>query len=263
MKSRMMMVALLAVVLLAPYAANAAGPFDGTWKTKLDSIQISGRPNAYELKDAVFKCVSCAPPYTVKADGTDQKVSGHSYYDTVAVKIVDARTVELTNKLAGRTIYEDTMTVSPDGKTLSEAFKDMSGAKAATFSQSLTRVGAGTASSHAVAGSWKIDRVPDASDSGTTVTYRMTADGMQMNYNGQTYDAKFDGKPVLTANDPGKTWVSLKRISETVIEETDTRDGKVTDITRMTIANDGKSMAVVDKDQLRDTTVTYTMNKEH
>jgi hypothetical protein len=155
------------------------------------------------------------------------------------------------------------MTVSPDGKTRSEAFKDMSGAKAATFSQSLTRVGAGTASSHAVAGSWKIDRVPDASDSGTTVTYRMTADGMQMNYNGQTYDAKFDGKPVLTANDPGKTWVSLKRISETVIEETDTRDGKVTDITRMTIANDGKSMAVVDKDQLRDTTVTYTMNKEH
>lgn len=33
------------------------------------------------------------PPCTVKADGTDQKVSGHSYYDTVAAKLVRARTV--------------------------------------------------------------------------------------------------------------------------------------------------------------------------
>ncbi len=30
-----------AIALLVPTAAMAAGPFDGTWKTQLDSIQFS------------------------------------------------------------------------------------------------------------------------------------------------------------------------------------------------------------------------------
>jgi len=224
---------------------------------------MSGHPDVYELKDAMFKCVTCVPAYAVKADGKDQKVSGHSYYDTVAVEVVDSRTIKMTNKLAGKTMYEDTMSVSADGKTLTYAMKDMSGAKVATFTQNSSRVAQGASGSHAVAGSWKAEKVPDASDTGTTVTYRMTGDGMHMEYNGQTYDARFDGKAVLTMNDPGKTWVSLHRISDNVIEETDTRDGKVTDITRMTVAPDGKSMLVVDKDQLRDSTITFTMNKQH
>jgi hypothetical protein len=254
--------ALPLTLVLAPAGALAAGAFDGTWKTQIDSIQFSSRPDVYELKDGMFRCASCVPPYSVKADGSDQKVSGHSYYDTVAVKVVDARSIELTNKLAGKTIYQDTMMVSLDGKNLSDAYKDLSGAKPATFSQISTRVGAGSAGSHAIAGSWKVTKVPDASDAGITVTYRMTGDGLQMNYNGQSYDAKFDGKPVLTSNDPAKTWVSLKRIADNVIEETDTRDGKVTDVTRMTVAADGKSMTVVDKDQQRDMTTTFTMTKQ-
>ena len=82
-----------------------------------------------------------------------------------------------------------------------------------------------------------------------------------MQYNGASYDAKFDGKQVLTKNDPGKTMVSLKRISDHVIEETDTRDGKVTDITLMTVSADGASMTVVDKDMINDMTTSFVMKK--
>ena len=47
-----------------------------------------------------------------------------------------------------------------------------------------------------------------------------------------------------------------------VIEETDTRDGKVVDIYRMTVSADGKTMTVVDKDVRRGTTSQYKMVKQ-
>lgn len=248
--------------LLLSGAVLAAGPFDGTWKTKLDSIEFSSRPDVYELKDGMFRCASCAPDFNVKADGTDQQVSGHNYYDTVAVKVIDARTVELSDKLNGKPTYQMRLLISEDGKTLDTAFKDFTGAQVATWNQLSTRVAAASAKAHAVSGSWKMDKMPSASDVGTTVIYRMNDEGMQMDYNGMTYDAKFDGKPVLTSNDPGKTMVSLKRLSANVIEETDTRMGKVTDVTRMTVSADGKSMMIVDKDKTRDMTMSFTMTKQ-
>jgi hypothetical protein len=254
--------ALLATHLAVAAGPSAAAPFDGTWKTRLDSIKFDSKPDVFGLKDGVFHCGNCAPALSVTADGTDQKVADHSYYDTVAVKVVDDHTVLMTDKLGGKIMYEMTFSVSADGKTLNEVMKDLSGAKVATWNQVSSRVGPGAPGSHAVAGSWKMDKMPGASDVGMVITYHETADGLQMHYNGASYDARFDGKPVLTANDPGKTLVSLRRISERVIEETDTRGGQVTDVTRMTVSDDGKTMAVVDKNRTSDLTMSWTMTRE-
>jgi hypothetical protein len=60
------------------------------------------------------------PKYRVKADGTDQKVTGHPYYDTVAVKVVDDHSVEITEKKDGKTMGTDTDTASSDGNTLEQ-----------------------------------------------------------------------------------------------------------------------------------------------
>lgn len=253
--------------LLTVSAAQAAGdaggamPFEGTWKTRLDSIKFDSKPDVFALKDGVFYCGNCAPALSVKADGTDQKVSGHSYYDTVAVKVLDAHSVVMSARLGGKTMYEMTFRVSDDGRTLNEVMKDMSGAKVATWNQVSSRVGPGAPGSHAIAGSWKMDKMPGASDEGMVITYHQTADGLQMHYNGASYDARFDGKPVLTANDPGKTMVSLKKIADNIIEETDVRDGQVTDVTRLTVSPDGKSMTVVDQNRTNDMTMSWTMTR--
>jgi hypothetical protein len=42
----------------------------------------------------------------VKADGGDQKVAGHAYFDTLAVKVIDDRNVEFTTKKDGKTMAE-------------------------------------------------------------------------------------------------------------------------------------------------------------
>jgi hypothetical protein len=248
-------------LLCAPFFAWA-GPFDGTWKTQIDSIQFSPRPDVYELKDGSYRCESCVPPYTVKADGSDQPVREHNYYDAISIRVVDARTVQVNYKLAGRLIYEDKVVVSADGKTLDDNFLDHSGAKDAVFDQVSLRVAAGAPGAHAISGSWRLSKVPEASDVGITLTYQMSSDGLQMSSNGQSYDAHFDGKPVPVLNDPGKTTVTLKRLGERVIEETDWRGGKVNDVVRITVSADGGSLEVVDKDQLHDAVTTYTMKKQ-
>lgn len=246
---------------LVPALASAAS-FDGSWQMQVSSLQMSGRPEAYELKDGTFRCSTCVPPDSVKADGSDQPVAGHSYYDTLAVKVVDAHTVVRTFKLGGKPILTDTMVVSADGQRLSEAYQDLSGAKATAFGQESVRVAAGGAGAHALAGSWRMDKVPVASDLATTVQYHMTADGLQMRFNGMAYDAKFDGVPVPRTGDPGKTLVALKRVADNVIEETRRRDGKITGSTLMTLAADGTSMTVVESDLASGTTMRYLMLRQ-
>jgi hypothetical protein len=55
--------------------------------------------------------------YTVKFDGKDHPITG-SALDTVAVKRIDARTVERIGKVGGKIVETATRMVSADGKTL-------------------------------------------------------------------------------------------------------------------------------------------------
>lgn len=253
---------LLVLLWIAPTVALAASTLDGTWKTKADSLQVSGTPNAYEISQGLYRCTSCVPQIDVKADGTDQSVTGHDYYDTVAIRIVNNNSVERTSKKGGKIVFTNAATVSADGKTLTEKWVDYTGAQPAKGTTTSSRLTAGPAGSHALSGTWQQDRFSEGSDSLVTIKYQSTADGLKMEWNGQSYDAKFDGKEYLTKNDPGNTMVSLKRIDANTIEETDRRDGKVTDIIRITVSADGRSLSVVDTDPVRNIKMTYTMMKQ-
>jgi hypothetical protein len=257
-----MMNKLLMLLWMAPVVAFSAGSIDGTWKSKADSYQQTGKPDSYQLSNGMYKCNSCAPPISVKADGTDQSVTGHDYYDSFAVRVLSGNSIETTAKKGGKIIATDTLTVSADGKTLTEKFVDYSGAQAASGTATSSRLTAGAPGSHVVSGTWKQAAFSDASDTLMTVKFQSTADGLKMQWNGQSYDAKFDGKEYPTLNDPGNTMVSLKRIDANTIEETDRRGGKVTDVIRSTVSADGKTLSVVDTMPTRGTTASYTMVKQ-
>ena len=254
---------LLAAVLMASATVFAQGPFDGTWMTKLDTAKFPTKPDKYSLSNNMYECLSCVPKYAVKADGTDQKVTGHAYYDTVAVKVVNASSIEIITKKDGKTMFTGTRTVSPDGNTLDEKFTDTTEAKPVTGEIISTRVSPGAAGSHAIAGAWRTSKVDTVSSNGLTVTYQGTNDGLKMSDpNGESYDAKFDGKDYPIEGDPGHTMVSLKRIGADTIEETDKRDGKVVGVSRMTVSKDGKSIQVEYNDKQQGTTTSFTMEKQ-
>ena len=252
---------LIPTLLLIPTAAMASSAFDGTWKTNLESVKTSGKPDVYLLADGEYTCSSCSPELKVKADGAEHKVSGHAYYDTVMVKVTGPNSDEQLLKQGDKPFAHFIETVSADGKTLTQKITNYAGEQPVTFEVRAKRVAAGPAGSHPVSGSWQ-GEIFQGDDTSRTVKYQMTADGFQMHWNGQSYDAKFDGKEYPVVGDPGKTTVSLKKIGANAVEETDHRQGKVVDEIHLAASTDGKTIAVTDKDVAHGQTTTYTLDKQ-
>lgn len=253
---------LLAALLLVPAAALAGSGFDGTWKTKPDSMQTTGKPDVFQIVNGEFTCPSCDPPFTVKADGKYHETKGSPYHDAVAVKVLNPTSIEVSNRLAGKVTFEYTVEVSADGAKLSGKFTDHTGAKAATGSYTEKRVAAGPPGSHATSGSWQQNALTGGNEALLTITYAMTAEGFSMHWNGQSYDAKFDGKEYPVAGDPSHMTVTLKRVDAHTVLETDHRQGKVTDEIRLAVAPDGKTMSGEDKDLAHGQTTTYMLEKQ-
>ena len=250
---------LLFPTLLLPAAALAGTGFDGTWKTNMESLKTTGKPLVLLLAGGEYTCSSCNPPYTVKADGAEHKVTGQAYFDTAKVKVTGPNSAEIVLKQGSKEIVRFSDTVSADGTLTSKVTNHM-GAETATDELTAKRVAAAPADSHPLSGSW-VEQQHVAGDL-RPVQYRMTAEGFQMRWNGQSYDAKFDGREYPVAGDPGKTTVSLRKIDDATVEETDHRQGKVVDQIRLALAKDGNTITVIDKDIAHAQTITYTLEKQ-
>lgn len=196
------------------------------------------------------------------ADGTDQPVSGRAYGDHIAVKIIDKSSIQITEKLAGKIMNDAVATVSADGSKLTWKFTNNTGDKSITGSYSEKRTAAGPAGSHAISGSWMQEGLSEISEAARLTTFKGTDNGIQMTWNGQVVDAKFDGKRYAWSNDAGKTTSSFKKISDNEIEEFDHRMGKLTDVTTWTVSADGKSLTSVDSDKLHGTKTTAVLEKQ-
>jgi hypothetical protein len=251
-------------VLLVPAIASAQGPLDGTWKIDVASAKFPDKPNQYLLKDGRYSCTSCVPTVEVNSDGTDQKVTGSKYRDTVAVKVIDEQTVQFTSKKGGKVVSEGKSTVGGGGTMLIEEFTSYppegQPVKGKVTSE---RVAKGPVGSHAISGSWHTTKADEFSDSALTVTYKSTSDGLSMSSpTGEAYDAKFDGKDYPVRGDRGGSTVSLKRVDDRTIEETTKRDGKIVGVARLTVAADGRTLNFTYDDKERGTTMTYLARKQ-
>ena len=251
---------LLIPTLLLPAAALAGTGFDGTWKTNMDSLKATGKPIVLVLSRGEYTCSSCNPPYTVKADGAEHRVSGQAYFDTVTVKVTGPSSVEIVLKQGSKELVRFSDTVSADGTTLTSKVMNHVGEKTVTDNLIAKRVSAAPENSHPLSGSWQEQH--HVGGNLRTVQYQMTAEGFQMRWNGESYDAKFDGKEYPVAGDPGKTVVSLKKIDAATVEETDHRQGKIVDKVRLVLAKDGNTIAVIDEDIAHGQTITYTLEKQ-
>ena len=237
---------LLWLALLAPLIASAQSALDGTWKARLDSATFAGKPVVQVLDKGTLVCSSCVPPIKVKADGKDQKVTGHDYFDTVAVQITDPTSVDITSKLGGTLIAIQNMTVSRDGDTLAVHSVNHSGPKEVTSDMMFKRVAAGPKGSHAISGTWQRDKINSLSMSGQIMTIKASPTGMKMSGgDGTSYEAKFDGVQVAVQGDVAKATVGLKRVSASSIEESDYNNGKLTGVFTVTVSADGKTLNTV------------------
>jgi len=244
------------LLLLLPILAMAQSQFEGTWKNDESKMQLPTKPDMFVLQNGTYECKTCVPPYFIKADGTDQKVSGDPYADTLSVKVIDDHTVENTYKRAGKVVETDKNVISADGNTLTVYWTDSGQPTGGTRTGTYTakRGANGPAGAHLLSGSWKGEKqeVP----AGITWTYKIKGNELTMTTPyGQSYTAKLDGIDAPYKGDPGTTNVSVKMLSKNTLEETDKRDGKVTGIIKFTVSADGKTGKWVWEDKLHGTTM--------
>jgi hypothetical protein len=244
----------------------AQSPFDGTWKIDMSKVSFPRDPDTYNLQDGTYQCMTCVPPITIQADGTDQAVAGHPYFDSVAIKVVNENQIEETDKKDGKVVATSTSTVLADGRTLKFAFSDGSntnGGPPVTGSGEASRVARGPAGAHAISGSWRTTRIETMSDNATSFTYKVDGKEITMsNPTGQSYTAKLNGTEAPMKGDPGITSVSVKLKGKTMLEETDKRDGKVVGIFRFTLGPDGKTGRVSYEDTLQNRTTEFDVAKQ-
>ena len=263
MNKRIGLLSLLA--LLVPALGAAQDAFTGTWKVDLGTAKFPKKPDVYLLQNGMYTCETCVPPINVKADGEDQTVTGHPYYDAINVKVVDDHTVELTEKRNGKTVGTNKLQASTDGKTLTFDFVDATATNAdpVTGKVEAVRVKAGPAGAHAISGSWRTEKADTVSDNGLVFTYKVSGDALEMTTpTGQSYTAKLDGTDAPYHGDPGTTSVSVKKLGPNTIEETDKRDGKVISVSRMTVAADGKTANIATDDKLHGTRSEIAATKQ-
>jgi hypothetical protein len=251
----------MGILVLIPTAAFAAGAFDGTWKLSVQHFQLSKKPVVLLLNGGEFSCKTCLVTSTIKADGTDQPIKGNPNADSEAITVVDANTVNIVLKLAGKTVETVKSVVSPDGKSLDRIDTNQYGTEPSYYTIRNIRTADGPAGAHLLSGTWRPQKLVSSSGPGDLVTYGITDDGFMMSSNGQTYSAKFDDKTYPVKGDPTKTMVNLKKVSDTEVIETDSQQGKVVETLDMTVAADGKTIHVVDTTIRGHRVNTYTLTK--
>jgi hypothetical protein len=244
---------------------QAQSRFDGTWKIDLAESQSSTTLYVYLLQDNTYRCTTCDPPLDIRADGRDQKITGEPCYDTVSLKVVDDWTTVETDKRNGKTVGTSKMTVSSDGNSATVDWTESCNVNGDVVSETfiLSRVTKGPRGSHAVSGSWQILKRVSLSENALVVTLKLEGDTFSFaDPTGQSYSARLDGTETPFKGDLSNTMVSVKRIGENTIEETDKHDGKVVEVTRFTPSADGETMTVSMENKVKETTRQFVLHKQ-
>jgi hypothetical protein len=249
------------VVLLTALSSSAQTPFDGTWRMKMDTLQFSGKPEEYLIANGAYRCLSCVPEVNIKTDGADHNVGGHeAYYDAIAVHVLDASSLDFTFKKGGKLVATSKEIVAPDGQTMIEEFGNGLESDSVTGKAGFVRVAKGPEGAHILSGQWQMRTIRNDTEAGTLTTYHSIPNGLRIISGREGYDAKFDGKDYPVGKDVHST-VSLMRVDENTLEETDKHDGKTLTFSRMTVSKDGGTMTVESTDNQRGGTMTYTAEK--
>lgn len=252
-----------AAMLCVPAVSHAQAAFNGTWRIDMAQAKFSPKPYVFYIANGWYHCVSCDTPFDVQADGQSHPVAGQAF-DSISVTIVNPQTISITSSKDGKTISEQTRTVSANGKTMivKTTSHPQNSEKPLTFEVVGDRTGIAPSGVHATSGKWIIKKISGSADAMLT-TYKVTGDQITMtDPTGDTYTAKFDGQDYPVKGAYTYDAVSLKLINPNTIEETDKRGGKVLEVDKMTVSANGKTMTVVSTDPHDNSVSTFVAHKQ-
>jgi hypothetical protein len=237
--------------------------FDGTWRPDYEPPGAEELPDVLSLVDGTYECRSCRPPYRVPADGREHAVEGNPRFQTIAITVVDDRTVHQVGRRGGDVVFESRTVVAVDGNSWTETRTAATmadgvlvpiittptdgtgtGPRPVLFRLEAARVGPVTPGAHPLTGNWRVVE-RDLLNHEEDTTYRIS-DGFLTMFDpmGRSFTAKLDGAVAPYHGDPRFTGVSVRLIDQRTIEESNLIEDDVVQVTRWQVDADGKTMHV-------------------
>lgn len=253
------MLLVLAALLLPSLPAHAAdSPLHGIWRVQVDSLQAS-RTHAFAIQDGRYTCLSCSPAFSIPADGAFHPVPAGPSREELAVLVIDARQVQVTERKNGRLIANSIYRVSEDGAVTRAEHQDHSGNQPVVSMYGYAREQAAANGAHPVSGTWVASSFDDISSSGRLLTLAVNGSRLQLsNPQGHAFTAPMDGSMVPVKGSSLVTSVSVRKIAPHRVEATLYNDDhQVVGITNYRVLPDNHTMKVSHENRADNSMVSY------
>lgn len=218
--------------------------FDGTWRPDIQRPGDDAPAEELRIDGETYECRSCDPPFSVPADGQPHPVAGQRF-DTVAVTVVDERTMRRVAWRDGAVTVDATTILSPFGHTKRETQRQFRGeASSVEFAITSRRIGPAAEGEHLLSGRWQPVEADLPNHEEDTI-YRL-ADGVLSMRDGfgRSFEAPVDGTPVPYVGDVRFTTVTIRQIDERTVEEVDFNGPDAVLTTTWQVDPDGRTIHV-------------------
>jgi hypothetical protein len=243
-----MLKVLAMLALCIPAWSLADTPFAGTWVLQPELTEYPIGALSIKVDHGIFQRLDCKEPFDVPADGVDHPVA-RALFDSIAVQVRGHNRLEMTQKVADRVTWRGVYTVSSDRRSLTLEFDDRRASVPVTGAIRYAREGE-PAGMTALTGTWRPQSMTRLSDSGQTMAFHDTDNGIAMSAaDGRSFEAKFDRQYYPVQGPLGET-IAVGRPAPATLQLNMTKNGRPIDVSRATVADDGQSMTVRQVDQV-------------
>ena len=258
----------IAVCLACAFTLCACGrfaqsPFAGTWKTNLDQSQFSSAPFTFSVSNGRYECATCVPKIEVKADGSDQPLSGLLHY-TIAVNEIDSHTVRVVTKRDGKKFSEQICTAAEGGRTLHVKTTNhlLEGDEPRMWEAEWERIGEFVPTGNAISGSWRMQTLK-APENELLETFRGTGTELSVSSPiGTGWTAKFDGKDYPVKGSYETDSVSLKQVDDRTVEATYKLGRHLIRVDKITVSSNGNTLTTVSESKQTGRVDTFSATKQ-
>ncbi len=228
-------------------AAQAAhfDNFSGQWRTDLSSIAFSKVPEVTLLSGGVYVCQSCAPTYSLNADGQIHPLACNPAVDEQRVEVISHRTIRISDRKAGRITHTSEISVSTDGQHRTVSWEDLHhrGSPSIAGETLQLRVGLAPAQAHETSGSWRSVSLLKTTDAARTESLLVKSDVITMTRaTGESYRARIGGPVAPYRGDPSISAVRIHSVGPQTLVEEHLHRGRIISTLTMRLSSDGKTL---------------------
>lgn len=228
-----------------------------------DLTSFSPHTTDFLIERNTYRRTDCGDAIEVPTNGADQPMDRQPLFDSMAVRLVDRHTVEVTQKLKGRLAWKGTYTVSRDQRQMTLVYDDDRTSNPVTGTIQYSRVGEPLSGAHSLSGSWRAEKLVHLSASGLTLRIEALDKGLALQWSdGRHVESNLDGNYYpLSGYLPG-AGVSVLQDRPDMLALNRAQNNAAVEVSRARLSEDSQTLIYAQVDWLCRKTVNFSYQRQ-